>query len=160
MKKNISNNILDEKGEDDKSNICNRHNSKFEYYCVDCDNYYCSKCLLFYEEESKRNLNHLILQLEKMKYLKSKFKSEDNIKYINQIEDLKKQLTEEKEINNKLKAENKRLEKIINKKRENMDDNKRLEKEISNLKENMRQLENELNQKIKQFKIIFRKLMI
>ena len=149
MKKNISNNILDVKGEDDKSNICNRHNSKFEYYCVDCDNYYCSKCLLFYEEESKRHPNHLILQLEKMKYLKSKFKSEDNIKYINQIEDLKKQLTEEKEINNKLKAENKRLEKIINKKRENMDDNKRLEKEISNLKENMRQLENELNQKNK-----------
>ena len=28
LKKNISNNILDEKGEDDKSNICNRHNSK------------------------------------------------------------------------------------------------------------------------------------
>ena len=83
-----------------------------------------------------------------MKELASKIKSEDNKKYIEQIEDLKKQLLEEKENNNRLKTENKRLEKMINSlKQENIDINKKLEKEIIKLKSNMRQLENELDRK-------------
>ena len=61
---------------------------------------------------------------------------------------MKKQLSEEKEINNKLQIENKKLEKTINSlKQENIDFKKKLEKEISKLKENMKQLENELNNK-------------
>ena len=77
-----------------------------------------------------------------------KFNSEDIKKYIDQIERLKKQLSEEKEINNKLQIENKKLEKTINSlKQENIDFKKKLEKEISKLKENMKQLENELNNK-------------
>ena len=62
----------------------------------------------------------------------SKFNSEDIKKYIDQIERLKKQLSEEKEINNKLQIENKTLEKTINSlKQENIDFKKKLEKEIS-----------------------------
>ena len=132
----------------DKSNICKKHNSKLEYYCVQCGDYYCSNCLVFFEEGTKRHQYHSILQIEKMKELASKFKSEDNKKYIEQIEDLKKQLLEEKENNNKLKTENKRLEKMINSlKQENIDINKKLEKEINKLKENVKLLENELERK-------------
>ena len=148
-KNKIKSEKLDNKEEvNDKSNICKKHNSKFEFYCIQCDNYYCSNCLVFFGDEVKKHKDHYILQIEKMKELASKFKSEDNKKYIEQIEDLKKQLLEEKENNNRLKTENKRLEKMINSlKQENIDINKKLEKEIIKLKSNMNQLENELDRK-------------
>ena len=62
----IKNNPLDEKGEDDMINICKKHNSKYEYYCIQCDNYYCSNCLVFFDQEVKRHQGHLILQVQKM----------------------------------------------------------------------------------------------
>ena len=80
----------------------------------------------------------------------TKVKNEDNQKYINQIEELKKQLLEEKENNNKLKSENKKLEKIINSlKEENLDFKQKIEIKINKLKENIKQLQNELNIKNK-----------
>ena len=79
------------------------------------------------------------------------FNSEDNKKYINQIEELKKELLKEKENNNELRKENKKLEEIINSsKKENIDLKKKLEKEINKLKENIKQLNNELNSKNKE----------
>jgi cell division protein FtsB len=148
-KNKIKSEKLDNKEEvNDKSNICKKHNNKFQYYCIQCDNCYCNNCLDFFGEETKKHLSHFIFQVEKMKEIASKFKSEDNKKYINQIEDLKQQLLEEKDNYNKLKTENTRLEKMINSlKQQNNDINTKLEKEINKLKANMRQLENELERK-------------
>ena len=56
---------LNEK-EKELENICQKHKSKFEYYCVQCDNLYCSNCLVFFGQEVNKHQNHLILQLEKM----------------------------------------------------------------------------------------------
>ena len=94
----------------------------------------------------KSNINNKKTEVQK-------FNSKDNKKYINQIDELKKQLFEEKENNNKLKTENKKLEKIINSlKQENKDVKKKLEKEINKLKENLKLLENELNTKNNEIK--------
>ena len=94
----------------------------------------------------KSNINNKKTEVQK-------FNSKDNKKYINQIDELKKQLLEEQENNNKLKTENKKLEKIINSlKQENKDVKKKLEKEINKLKENLKLLENELNTKNNEIK--------
>ena len=77
-----------------------------------------------------------------------KLKSENNEKYINQIEELKKQLLEEKERNSELQLQKRKLEKIISSlKQENIDFKTKYDKEINKLKENKKQLENELNNK-------------
>ena len=79
-----------------------------------------------------------------------KLKSENNEKYINQIEELKKQLLEEKERNSELQLQKRKLEKIISSlKQENIDFKTKYDKEINKLKENKKQLENELNNKNK-----------
>ena len=58
-----------EKNEDKKNNeneekqkICSIHGNKMEYYCVQCNNFFCSNCLLFFSEEVKKHEGHLILQ--------------------------------------------------------------------------------------------------
>ena len=58
--------LMNEKEEKESANLCKIHNSKFEYYCVQCSNYYCSNCLVFFGEEVKKHQGHLILQIEKM----------------------------------------------------------------------------------------------
>ena len=69
----------------------------------------------FQNVDSNNHINKSNINLENNKKKEEqKFKYEDNQKYINQIEELKKQLLEEKENNNKLKSENKKLENIIN----------------------------------------------
>ena len=79
-----------------------------------------------------------------------KLKSENNEKYINQIEELKKQLLEEKDRNSELQLQKRKLEKIISSlKQENIDFKTKYDKEINKLKENKKQLENELNNKNK-----------
>ena len=66
ISKKNKNQILNGKEEKDKENICEKHKTKFEYYCVQCDKYYCSNCLVFFGQEVNRHQGHLILQLEKM----------------------------------------------------------------------------------------------
>ena len=65
LQKKNKNNASEEK-EINENNICKKHNSKFEYYCVKCDNYYCSNCLVFFGQEVKKHQGHLILQVKKM----------------------------------------------------------------------------------------------
>ena len=80
--------------------------------------------------------------------IKVNYNSEDIKNFINQIDELKKQLSAEKENNNKLKTEIKKFEKIINAlKQENIDFKNKLEKEACKLKESIKHLENELNSK-------------
>ena len=70
IKKNISHknqqNINEDDGNKDK---CQTHNAKIDYYCIQCNKYYCSNCLVFFSEEGKKHQNHLVLPLAKMNNL-------------------------------------------------------------------------------------------
>ena len=46
--------------------FCTIHNNKFEYYCVQCGQYYCSNCFVFFGQEKKRHENHFILSISQM----------------------------------------------------------------------------------------------
>ncbi len=61
------NDINDENNENKK--ICKKHGNQLEYYCVQCNEYYCSNCLLFFGDEVKKHKNHVIFQESKMKEL-------------------------------------------------------------------------------------------
>ena len=68
---NEENNIRnedDDEEEDRKENkeICQKHNNKIDYYCIQCNKYYCSNCLVFFGKEANIHQNHLILQVSKM----------------------------------------------------------------------------------------------
>ena len=64
---NEQNNINNINKENQNSKeICFKHNNKIDYYCVQCDKYFCSNCLVFFGEEVKKHSNHLILQVSKM----------------------------------------------------------------------------------------------
>ena len=49
--------------EDYKNDICIEHKIKYEYFCVQCNKNYCSKCLVFFNDSTKKHENHLILPL-------------------------------------------------------------------------------------------------
>ena len=66
VSKNNKDDLLNEIEEKDDHNLCQIHQSKFEYYCIQCDNYYCSNCLVFFGQEVKKHRDHLILQIDKM----------------------------------------------------------------------------------------------
>ena len=64
---NQDNNIRREDGDSiENRNICQKHNNKIDYYCVQCNKYYCSNCLVFFDKEANIHINHLILQVSKM----------------------------------------------------------------------------------------------
>ena len=52
--------------QEEKGNLCEIHNNKIDYYCIQCAHYYCSNCLIFFGQEVKKHQNHLILQVSKM----------------------------------------------------------------------------------------------
>ena len=59
-------NVNDEKEEKNEQKICQTHGNKIDYYCVQCDKYFCSNCLVFFGQEVKKHQNHLILQVAQM----------------------------------------------------------------------------------------------
>ena len=59
-------NILDN-NEDNNINYCRTHGNKLEFYCFQCNQYYCSNCLVFFGQDVKKHANHLILTIDKMK---------------------------------------------------------------------------------------------
>ena len=66
------NNNMNVEGQNNKAqnkDICPIHNNKIDYYCVQCDKYFCSNCLVFFGEETKKHENHLIVPLSKMNNL-------------------------------------------------------------------------------------------
>ena len=108
------------------------------------------------EKEERDHNNNIICANNELKdiqkilsdNIKVNYNSQDIKNFINQIDELKKQLSAEKENNNKLKTEIKKFEKIINAlKQENIDFKNKLEKETCKLKESIKHLENELNSK-------------
>ena len=52
-------------------NVCNKHNEKILYYCINCNKKLCGKCTSFINKEAKIHEKHKILdysELEKSKY--------------------------------------------------------------------------------------------
>jgi hypothetical protein len=62
-------NIVRQSSKAQNRDICPMHNSKIEYYCVQCDKYFCSNCLVFFREETKNHKNHLIIPASKINNL-------------------------------------------------------------------------------------------
>ena len=119
-----------------KENMCPKHkNEVLEYYCLNCNTKHCSKCLLFFSEESKIHNGHKIIPIEQ----KEKFKIDDIKEDINNLSSVINELNEYKrnieldtkiiikkeEFTNKLMEE---LKDFYNKKSEN----KKCELDIKN----------------------------
>ena len=77
-----------------KDDECSKHKKKYEYYCLQCNEKYCDKCLTIFNDSAKIHENHMIVPLEQL----------DENKNANEI------MTEY----NKLKQTNKKLEDLIN----------------------------------------------
>ena len=46
--------------------ICQQHGNKIDYYCVQCNKYFCSQCLIFFGTEKDKHKDHLIVQISKL----------------------------------------------------------------------------------------------
>ena len=72
-----------------RGNMCPRHkNEILEYYCLNCNTKHCSKCLLFFSEESKIHNGHKIILIEQ----KDKFKIDEIKEDINNLSNVVKEL--------------------------------------------------------------------
>jgi hypothetical protein len=62
---NNNNNLnpIMESEENIELNTCQKHKRKCEYYCIQCDNYYCSDCLVFFNNDVTIHKGHAILQM-------------------------------------------------------------------------------------------------
>ena len=71
-KKNQYENLNKKLEEKLNSNICNKHNEKILYYCINCNQKLCGKCTSFLNKDSKIHENHKVFEyseLEKSKYI-------------------------------------------------------------------------------------------
>ena len=64
-------------------NICSKHNNKLEYFCFQCNQKYCDKCLIILNDTSKVHENHTIVYLDQME------KNENIKKIMGEYEKLK-----------------------------------------------------------------------
>ena len=57
-------------GDEDKDitsgNVCDKHKEKVEFYCVQCKDYYCGKCLNIFSSEASNHRDHLILKAKNL----------------------------------------------------------------------------------------------
>jgi hypothetical protein len=58
-------NVINNNNSDNK--ICSQHQSKIEYFCLQCNKYYCSNCLVFFGQEVQKHKGHCILGVGDMK---------------------------------------------------------------------------------------------
>ena len=58
----FSKSVNDNKNEN--INKCNKHNNLYEYYCIDCNKYYCPNCLFFLNDSSKIHENHSVIPIK------------------------------------------------------------------------------------------------
>ena len=121
------NNSNNQKSDIKKGEKCPIHkNELIEYYCLNCNTKHCSKCFLFFNEESKIHKEHKIISIEqKNKFnideIKEDFNSLSNvineiIEYKNNIEMNTKIISKKEEFIKKVMDE---LKEFYNKKTEN-----------------------------------------
>ena len=60
------NEINEAEEEELDENFCQEHGERIGYYCIQCDKYFCSKCLVFFGEETQKHKNHFIVQASKI----------------------------------------------------------------------------------------------
>ena len=46
--------------------ICMEHGNNIEYYCIQCNKYFCGQCLIFFGSEVNKHNNHFIIKANKM----------------------------------------------------------------------------------------------
>lgn len=63
-------------------NICSKHKHNYEFYCYQCNEKYCDKCLIILNDSAKIHKNHMIVSLDKFE--------QNNKKYNIIIEEMKK----------------------------------------------------------------------
>ena len=81
-KNNINKNNINKLSNKEKGEMCPKHqNDVIEYYCLNCDTKHCSKCFLFFNEESKIHKDHKIISIEQ----KNKFNLDDLKEDINNL---------------------------------------------------------------------------
>jgi hypothetical protein len=97
-------NDFNEKGKNRKNreiHYCEKHKEKIiEYYCIECSEYLCSKCLVFFNQKAvDKHKNHKIMEIEKL----NKFNIDQAIAEYSKLNQSKTNLSElEKDINLKL----------------------------------------------------------
>ena len=62
---NTTDNTLITEMDDDKD-ICIEHGKKIDYYCLQCNKYFCAQCFIFFGKEVNKHNNHLIIKVEKI----------------------------------------------------------------------------------------------
>jgi hypothetical protein len=62
---NCTDNTLITEMDEDKD-ICIEHGKKIEFYCLQCDKYFCAQCFIFFGNEVNKHNNHLIIKVEKI----------------------------------------------------------------------------------------------
>ena len=63
---NINNEVNETEEEELDENICQEHGENISYYCIQCDKYFCSKCLVFFGAEQQKHKNHYIVPASKI----------------------------------------------------------------------------------------------
>lgn len=89
-KENNNKNLINSKNQlnnekEENKNICQIHNNKNDYYCIQCNKHYCSKCLIFFGNESNKHKGHIIIQNSKINDLGI----EEALKEFNKLPDTK-----------------------------------------------------------------------
>ena len=51
---------------EDKNILCPEHRNKIDYYCIQCNKFFCSQCLIFFGPEKDKHKDHLIVQISKL----------------------------------------------------------------------------------------------
>ena len=69
---NNNNIIFNNNNNNNNPNICPTHNNRIDYYCVHCDGYYCSNCLVFFGPGVKQHAGHFLVPISKMNDLNIK----------------------------------------------------------------------------------------
>ena len=63
---NIENEVNETEEDELDENICQDHGENISYYCIQCDKYFCSKCLVFFGAEQQKHKNHYIVPASKI----------------------------------------------------------------------------------------------
>ena len=61
-----SNENYQELDKEEENNLCPEHGDKINYYCIQCDKYFCGQCLIYFGKEAHKHDNHFIVNTEKV----------------------------------------------------------------------------------------------